>query len=169
VSYSWEESGSPIASGVSPSISLAVGSHTITLIVTDDDGATDSDEVVVTVQSGASTSDFFVNDIDGSGSSAAGGNWTATAVYYLVDGVGGAVANATVTVEWTGPKFKTFTESAVTGADGSCSFSQNFQNNNASATCTIINATHSTLTYNAAANSDAEGDSDGTSIVLSKL
>jgi len=50
VSYVWTESGTEIATGVSPTVDLAVGTHTITLTVTDDDGATDTDTVVVTVE-----------------------------------------------------------------------------------------------------------------------
>ena len=49
VSYSWTEGVAEIATGVNPTVAFAVGEHTVTLTVADDDGATDTDEVVITV------------------------------------------------------------------------------------------------------------------------
>ena len=49
VSYSWVENGSEIASIESPTLNFNIGQHIITLTVTDDDGASGSDEVVITV------------------------------------------------------------------------------------------------------------------------
>jgi hypothetical protein len=48
-SYSWEEDGFEIGIGVSPTISFSVGTHEVTLTVTDNDGITDSDIVTITV------------------------------------------------------------------------------------------------------------------------
>ena len=53
VSYSWTEGGSQIATGATPTVDLSVGIHNITLIVTDDGGATAFDTVVITVNGGA--------------------------------------------------------------------------------------------------------------------
>lgn len=48
-SYSWRKNGIEIASGQSPTVSLAIGVHTIDLLVTDNEGAEGTDEVLVTV------------------------------------------------------------------------------------------------------------------------
>jgi len=74
VSYEWEESSVPIATGVSPVVSLSVAVHTIDLIVTDDDDATDADSVVITVNPHINVAptadagpDQNVTDVDSSG------------------------------------------------------------------------------------------------------
>ena len=49
-SWDWTDAnGDPVASGESPTITLGEGSHTLTLTVTDNEGATDTDEVVIDV------------------------------------------------------------------------------------------------------------------------
>ncbi|MBI4502412.1 MAG: hypothetical protein HY700_14780 [Gemmatimonadetes bacterium] len=49
LSYQWSENGTVIASGSTASVQLGLGSHAITLRVTDDRGASAEDEVVITV------------------------------------------------------------------------------------------------------------------------
>ncbi|NLR93397.1 PKD domain-containing protein [Flammeovirga agarivorans] len=49
-SYCWTLNGAEIATGVNPSVELAVGTHQITLTVTDNEGLTDTDEVTVSVE-----------------------------------------------------------------------------------------------------------------------
>ncbi len=64
-SYVWKEGANPIATGVSPTISLGLGVHTITLTVTDNRGATASTTVSITV----AVPTFRVSlALDGSGS-----------------------------------------------------------------------------------------------------
>ena len=70
VSYMWSDSGGQIATGVSPTVTLAVGTHSITLTVTDSDSLTDTDSVTVTVQAPPTADagpDQAVTDDDDSG------------------------------------------------------------------------------------------------------
>ncbi|MFH1379256.1 MAG: fibronectin type III domain-containing protein [bacterium] len=54
-SYVWREGLTEIATGINPTVTCAAGVHTITLTVTDNDGATDDDEVVVTITQNVNT------------------------------------------------------------------------------------------------------------------
>jgi hypothetical protein len=50
VSYLWTDASGQIATGVSPTVSLSVGTHLITLTVLDNDGVSSSNDVVITVR-----------------------------------------------------------------------------------------------------------------------
>jgi subtilisin family serine protease len=75
-SYVWSESGTTIATGVNPTVSLSVGTHNITLTVTDAGDLTDTDEVVIAVNENSTNQspvanagpDQIVTDSDGTGS-----------------------------------------------------------------------------------------------------
>jgi subtilisin family serine protease len=49
VSYEWYDGATFLASGVSPTVTFLLGNHTVTLVVTDDGGATGSDTVQISV------------------------------------------------------------------------------------------------------------------------
>jgi hypothetical protein len=53
-SYTWKEGATTLATVAKPTINLSVGTHNITLTVTDNKGTTGTDNVVVSVLSGAS-------------------------------------------------------------------------------------------------------------------
>jgi hypothetical protein len=71
VSYVWTIDDVEIATGVNPSVALEVGVHVITLTVTDDGGATDSDQVTITVEAPAVTCDTTITAGDVTGLKAA--------------------------------------------------------------------------------------------------
>jgi hypothetical protein len=73
VTYDWSEAGVSIGSGVTANVTLGTGSHTITLVVTDNTGATASDTTLVTLTPNQppvviAGADQTVNDVDFSGS-----------------------------------------------------------------------------------------------------
>lgn len=53
--YEWLENGAPIASGATLQHVFTLGTHVVTLRVTDDDGARGEDEVVVTIENSSPT------------------------------------------------------------------------------------------------------------------
>ncbi|MCC5844312.1 MAG: polysaccharide lyase family 7 protein [Verrucomicrobia bacterium] len=71
VSYLWTLNDSQIATGVTPTVSLPVGTHVVTLTVTDNDDATDTDTVTITVNAppvADAGGDQTVTNVNGSGS-----------------------------------------------------------------------------------------------------
>ena len=119
--YEWYEGTGPdpIASGANPTLSLTVGTHEITLMVTDNGGATTSDsvDINVTAPSGeAATMDVL--DLSASSTSNKS-RWTAEVTITVVDDQGVAVDGASVTGDWDTGASGTCT----TGAPGSCTVS----------------------------------------------
>jgi hypothetical protein len=63
--YVWREGGVQLATGVAPTVTLAVGTHTLVLTVTDNAGAGASDTVVVTVRGTGQAFTLTLIDADG--------------------------------------------------------------------------------------------------------
>lgn len=105
-------------------------------------------------------------DLDGSGANQSGSKWRATVTVTMLDGNDDPVQGASVSVRWsTGA-----TASATTDANGRCTFtlSNLSRQSTSSVSLEITNATHAALAYDAGANHDPDGDSNGTSIVVLK-
>ena len=107
---------------------------------------------------------LHVADLDGT-KSIKGSKWTATITVKVVDANGVAVSGATVSGNWSGAK--TGTATCLTGTSGTCSVVASSMTG-ASVTFTVTNLVKSGYTYNAAANSDPDGDSNGTAITIVK-
>jgi hypothetical protein len=87
--YTWTEGATTLATGVSPTISLPVGPHTITLTVSDNRGATNTDTVLVTINPPESCP--CVADFDASGGTPDAGDVDAFFIAWLA---GDAAADA---------------------------------------------------------------------------
>jgi subtilisin family serine protease len=93
--------------------------------------------------------------------------WTATVTIKVVDESGSAVSGAVVAGAWSGGS--TGTGSCTTGSTGTCAItSASMKSTVTSVTFTVTGVTLSGYTYDPAANSDPDGDSTGTVIVILK-
>ncbi len=166
--YEWKEGATVLGTSVSINPSLAVGVHTITLTVTDDEGAIASDTVQVTVNAAPPppANPLHCGDLDGT-SANSGKNWKASVVVTVHNGNHALVQGATVSIQWGGGAGGA--ASATTDADGRCTFvSGDLSKQSSTATFTITSVSRATLTYSAAANHDSDGDSNGTTITVNK-
>ena len=165
VSYEWLSGDNVVATGAAPTISLPVGAYSLTLRVTDDDGSSATDVVMITVNAPPPIS-MHIGDLDGV-SVGNKGTWTAHVMVKVHDASHQAVADATVTGRWS--EGVSGTESCTTTTNGTCVFdSEDIRKRNGTITFTVTGVSVNGHSYSAAQNHDADGDSDGTSISLDK-
>jgi hypothetical protein len=93
--------------------------------------------------------------------------WQAVVTILVHDAAHSPVANATVSGSWSagdsGPAI------CATDASGMCSvMSAQLPKSTGAITFQVTGVTHAALTYDPTDNHDADGDSDGTSIVVNK-
>jgi len=139
----------------------AGGTYTVTLIVTDNGGATGTQTQSVTV---VVPPNLHVGDLDRASTNQAT-RWTAIVTIRVHDGVHGVVANAAVSGRWnTGS-----TGSCTTNASGQCKVSRSgILKTKTSVSFAVTNVARAALVYKPADNHDADADSNGTSINVSK-
>jgi serine protease AprX len=142
------------------------GSYDAQLVVNDGtvDSASDSVTITATVASPGDT--MHVGDLDGF-STNMGKNWNATVTITVHDANHNPLSSADVTGHWSGG----YSEQNVvctTSGGGECTLiSGDIRKRNASTTFTVGGVSHS-LAYDFAVNHDPDGDSNGTSITVSK-
>lgn len=131
----------------------------MTLTVTDDDGDSDSVSNDVTVFDPTGGTTMHVSDLDGS-SLSQGTTWLATVTITVVDNNGVPVVGAAVSGTWRRGE----AGSCPTNINGMCDIV--LSTTGRRQVFTVGDIAHGSLTYDSAANTDPDGDSDGTSITI---
>jgi subtilisin family serine protease len=170
VSWSWDFGDDNSSTDQNPSHTYAAGgTYTVTLTVTDDDGAADQTSKPVTVLSSGGATGTHVGDLDGS-SINNGRTWDAIVTVRVHDASEAALDGATVSGNWTGVGGGTIVSSSCTtgsAGSGACTVHVNgIGKKNGTVTFSVTSV--SAVDYNAADNHDPDGDSNGTTIVVSK-
>ena len=141
------------------------GNHTVTATAADTISQTASDTHTVTVNN-VPDPVLHVGDLDGTRASVKN-NWKATVTVTVHDAADAVVSGAVVSGSWSGGYSGAGT--CTTNPGGTCSVSSgNIPGKKTSVTFTVTNVTQSGASYNASANHDPDGDSNGTSITILK-
>jgi PKD repeat protein len=144
-SYAWNFGDGGTASGVTASYTYASGdTYTVSLTVTDNEGATDTETKSVTVSAGGGGT-MHVSAIT-MWYTRAGKNYVVYTKVTIVDQAGALVQSATVSLKRTLPSGSTSTASGTTLADGTVTFSVKSKLTG-TYTSTVTDVTHATLIY----------------------
>jgi hypothetical protein len=111
---------------------------------------------------------MMVGDLDGTVTGAVGNRWRARVTIWLHDQADVPVANADVTGAWSDHPGEVVT--CRTNSMGLCNVSQNSLDVGVqpTVTYTILSVSHPQVGYAPASNHDTDGDSDGTTIVITE-
>lgn len=125
----------------------APGSYSVSLTVTDNEGANGTVTKIITV------GDLYMYVYDISMSlNRTGRNYVATAVITIMDTIGNPVPDATVYVTWSG--CYSGSTSGVTGSDGTVTFTTPKVKCSGPFTITVDNVTHATIPYDPGLNNE---------------
>ena len=138
---------------------------------TDPDGDSDGSHILLSTPAftppPTPVANIHISDLDGIGVKKSRRKWFANVTINVLDNNGNAIANATVNGNWSGGT--SASASCTTDALGQCVVVTDLiSKKKKSVTFTVTDIMHSSFVYDASANSDPEGDSDGTRIRVNK-
>ncbi len=107
---------------------------------------------------------MHVGDLDGSAARTVNRRWTATVTIGVHGGDHAVLDGVVVSATWQGGASATCT----TGESGACTVSRQFQNSRTSVSLTVSNLSKAAYAYQPSANHDSDGDSNATTISVSK-
>jgi len=169
-SYSWDfGDGASSTEAIASHTYSAPGNYSVTLVVTDNSGATGTSNRTIPVSGEPTpTQQIHVGDIDGSSVPAAKSRWVASATVLIHDDVEASPGEGvTITGSWSNGA--NGSGECVTNPSGICTISKgNLKNNVSSVTFTVTGVTAANTAYDSAANHDPDSDSNGTVIVITK-
>lgn len=140
--------------------------YTLTAIATDNAGQTSESPAVSVTVNNSVPQTFHCGDLDATRTSL-GSTWRATVTVTIHDASHTPVSGALVSGTWSGGYSGQV--SGTTDSNGTVSFSTgSIAKRNGSVTFTVSGGTHASLSYDATANHDLDGDSNGTSITALK-
>ena len=183
VTYAWDfGDGSPVdtSSGATANhIYALAGSYNVQLTVTDD-GSVPANDVIVQEVVVSDAADMHVGDLDPEVVIIRPGQnnerWDAIATVTVHDAAhllpvdGALVSVEGARINNNNGNVSTGSFACTTAADGTCQVSWRINPNNFedSVTFTVLDVTHASMTYVAGDNHDPDGDSDGTTIVVTR-
>ena len=130
---------------------LNIGTHVITASVSDSVGNTGESTISIIITDPNAATESYISGLTGEASTS-GRKWSVNITATVLDNKGNAVADATVTGNWSGAAKDS--DSCLTGTTGQCSIiKDNLQSRNTSITFTVTDITHATLIYASERNS----------------
>jgi hypothetical protein len=141
------------------------GTHALSATATDTAGQTASDSISVNVMNNVANLSVHVANLDGSSTNASRGRWNASVTITVQDDTGQKIANATVSGNW--GDGATGSSSCSTNTNGQCTVTKSsLKGSVASVSFTVTGISATGITYDSSKNTDPDGDSNGTTIVV---
>jgi PKD repeat protein len=161
-SYAWSFGDATTGSGATAIRAYAAaGTYTVILTVTDNGASTSTQAQGVTV----SPPGLHVGDLDGASTSTIPQMWTAAVTITIHDSNHQPVANSAVTGSWNDGS----TASCTTTASGQCAVSKSgILKKTSSVSFAVTTVARVTFVYRPADNHDPDGDTDGTTVSVTK-